>query len=407
MKRRTFLKSAVAGAGAAIGLVSDLSAAIPEMKITGVRVYKPNASGVSPMLQSAQIVTVETDAGITGIGEGGSIDSVESCATKIIGQNPSRTEFLWQRMDYGEFYPAGRERMHALGALDLALWDIKGKALDVPVYELLGGRNRDYLECYATGFPGNYKSLKERAAACIRAGFRAYRIHGADPGRGEPFDSRKMVNKTYEMCKELHEGVGPDGDWAIDFHTRYDRPDAVRLCSLIEELNPYFVEDLIRIENTAAYKTLRGAVNVPIAVGEQFGDKWDIHELIEQDLIDYSRVTLPNAGGITEYMKLAALCETHYVGLIPHFTGPVSTAANVHACGVFSGPVLAEMTGGGRNKYSHLPEYFDFRDGKLWLNDRPGLGVEFDSNEAELVAEFTEPGLVRGFNRPDGSYTNW
>ena len=118
----------------------------------------------------------------------------------------------------------------------------------------------------------------------------------------------------------------------------------MRLSTLIEPLEPYFAEDLVRSENPGVYRELRQHVKVPIAVGEQFGSKWDVNELIEQQLIDYARVTIPNVGGITEYMKIQALCETHYVGLIPHFTGPISEAALVHACSVFSGPVLMEMT---------------------------------------------------------------
>src|SRR5262249_39093387 len=145
--------------------------------------------------------------------------------------------------------------------------------------------------------------------------------------------SRQMVEKTAQECREIREGVGKQGDWAIDYHTRLDMPDAVRLSTLIEGLEPYFTEDLIRSENPGVYRTLRQQVKVPIAVGEQFGDRWDINELIEQQLIDYSRISIPNSGGITEFMKIAALCETHYVGLIPHFTGPVSEAALVHACG--------------------------------------------------------------------------
>lgn len=181
-----------------------------------------------------------------------------------------------------------------------------------------------------------------------------------------------------------------------------------RLSSLIEELNPYFVEDLIRSENPGMYSTLRSQVKVPIAVGEQFGDRWDINELVEQHLIDYSRVTLPNAGGITEFKKIAALCETHYVGLVPHFTGPIATAALTHVCGSFSGPVLMETTGNGPKEYPYLPQVVDFNNGKLWLNTRNGLGVEFDPQHTQMIAEITEPAdRVRGFRRPDGSYTNW
>ena len=149
-------------------------------------------------------------------------------------------------------------------------------------------------------------------------------------------------------------------------------------------------------------------MKVPIAVGEQFGSKWDVNDLIEQQLIDYARVTLPNVGGITEYMKIQALCETHYVGLIPHFTGPVSEAALVHACAAFSGPVLMEMTGEGHHDYAHLPECYDFRNGKLWPNRRPGLGVTLDTKPLQMVAEITERKRSNPmFHRPDGSITNW
>jgi L-alanine-DL-glutamate epimerase-like enolase superfamily enzyme len=168
------------------------------------------------------------------------------------------------------------------------------------------------------------------------------------------------------------------------------------------------VEDLVRSENPGVYRELRKQVKVPIAVGEQFGARWDANELIEQHLINYARVAIPNVGGITEYMKIAALCETHYVGLIPHFTGPLSEAALVHCCTAFSGPVLMEMTGAGPREIPHLPQHFNFRHGKMWPNERPGLGVTFDPSKAQLSAEVTErKATTPVLQRPDGSYTNW
>jgi len=401
MNRRNFLHSALMASGAVLA-----QAALPKMKITRIRFYRSPTSR-SMFNQSSNIVAVETDQGITGIGEGGSKDTVEQCAALLIGEDPCRIEHLWQLMYRGYFYPAGREKLHALGALDLALWDIKGKALGVPVHQLLGGLTRDHIECYSTGFPRK-GTLKETARACIEAGFRAFRTSVADPGRGQPFNSRQMVQKTYENCKEIREGVGKEGDFGVDYHTRLDMPDAVRLSTLIEPLEPYYVEDPIRSENPGVLRALRQQVKVPIAVGEQFGDRWDINELIEQHLIDYARVTIPNVGGLTEFLKIAALCETHYLGLIPHFTGPVAEAALVHACGVFSGPVLMEMTGAGAREEPHLPQHFDFRNGKMWPNNRPGLGVEFDPQRAQLAAEITQryaPNPI--FRRPDGSITNW
>lgn len=407
MQRRSFLQMATLGGAAGIaGAAPPAKAAASPLKITRVRFYLNPAS---PVLfnQSFHIVTVETDQGITGIGEGGSKDTVEQCGAMIIGEDPFRTDHLWQMMFRGYFYPAGREKLDALGAIDMALWDVKGKALGVPVYDLLGGASRDHVECYATGFP-QHGTLKETAHACIEAGFRAYRYATADPPKGEPFNAHAMVDKTYQDCVEIREGVGKEADWALDYHTRLDFPDAVRLSTLIEPLAPYFAEDLIRSENPGVYRQLREHVKVPIAVGEQFGSKWDVNELIEQQLIDYARVTLPNVGGITEYMKIQAMCETHYVGLIPHFTGPVSEAALVHACSAFSGPVLMEMTGDGHHDYPHLPECYDFRNGKMWPNRRPGLGVTLDTKPLQLALEITERKRTNPmFQRPDGSITNW
>ena len=305
------------------------------------------------------------------------------------------------------FYPPGREKVHALGAIDLALWDIKAKALGVPVYELLGGLTRDYVECYSTGFP-DQGSIRETAQACIEFGFRAFRTGAFDRDSEGGFVARRAVDATFERCREIREGVGDAGDWAIDYHTRLDLPDAVRLSELIEPLRPVFCEDLVRSENPEVYRTLRPMVRVPIAVGEQFGDRWDLNMLVENQLIDYSRVSVPNCGGITEFMKIAALCETHYVGLTPHFTGPVAEAALVHCCAASSGPMLMEMTGEGKYELPHLPEYFDFRRGKMYPRATPGLGVEFDPSRAELVLEVTEQDRpIPIYSRPDGSVTNW
>lgn len=405
MNRRAFLKLSAAGA-TVLASRPAARAALPKMKITRIRYYDSPLSRAM-FNQSQSIVTVETDQGITGIGEGGSRDLVRDCADVLIGEDPTRIDRCWQMMFRGKFYPAGREKLDAMGAIDMALWDIKGKGLGVPVYELLGGRSHDHLECYSTAFPSK-GTLKESAQACIEAGFRAYRTSVAEPAQGGTFNSRQMVQKTFDNCREIREGVGKTGDWAIDYHTRLDMADAVRLSSLIEPLEPYFCEDLVRSEDSSLYRTLRQQVKVPIAVGEQFGARWDTAELIERNLIDYSRTSLPNVGGISEYMKIAALCETHSVGLIPHFTGPVSEAALVHVCAAFPGPVMMEMLGTGPREIAYLPQHYDFRKGKMWPNDRPGLGVTFDASKLPMTAEFTERRLPSPmFQRPDGSFTNW
>jgi L-alanine-DL-glutamate epimerase-like enolase superfamily enzyme len=153
---------------------------------------------------------------------------------------------------------------------------------------------------------------------------------------------------------------------------------------------------------------LRRQVKVPIAAGEEWGNRWDFNKLVENHDIDYVRATLPNVGGITEMMKIAAICETHFVGIVPHFTGPIATAALVNALGTFSGPVLMEYNYQGKT-LPHLPVCLDFKNGKLYPNNRPGLGVELDMKQLKLVTEITQPVTARAqtYFRPDGSITNW
>ena len=411
MNRRSFFRTALAGAGAALIRPSVSLAALPKTKITRIRYFKaPTDAAGRPNIhqplfnQSSNVVVVETDAGLTGIGEGGVHDTMEQCAGMLIGENPFQIERLWQIMSRSYFYPAGRERLHAIGALDMALWDLKGKALGVPLYELLGGLTREYVECYATNFPRQGDD-RETARACREFGFRVYRIGVTG---GPVFDRFEEVSRTYDVCKAVREGVGKDGAWAIDFHTRLDMPDAVTLCNMIEPLRPYFVEDLIRTENPGIYRTLRGQVKVPIATGEEYGNRWDISDLVEQHSIDYARVTVPNVGGITEYLRIAGLCETHFVGLIPHFTGPISEATLVHLCGVFPGPALMEMLGKGDTSWPYVTQGYDFRKGRMYPVSRPGLGVKVDTKQLTQILDISEHYAPMPTNqRPDGTPTNW
>jgi L-alanine-DL-glutamate epimerase-like enolase superfamily enzyme len=413
VNRRTFLTALAAAP--AIGLLRPDHAAadLPKAKITRVRIYRPPT--LNPLFnQSNMVVTVETDAGITGIGDGGAKDTLEQCAGTLIGKNPFRTEAIWQEAYIAWFYPPGREKAHALGALDLALWDIKGKALGVPVHELLGGAARDYCECYVTSGvnqagapPGTGPSLKERARAAIEAGYRAFRMAAADPPIDGVYDTRSIVRQVAQNCKEVREGVGPDGNWVIDFHQRFGLNDALRLCRAIEEYEPFFVEDPVRDEHALQdIPKLRQMTTVPLTHGEEWGFRWDFNKLVESHDVDFVRCTLPNVGGITELMKIAAICETHAVGIVPHFTGPIATAALVNCLSTFSGPVLMEYNYGGR-PIDYLPECLDFKDGKAYTNQRPGLGVTPDMKRLTMIGEVTEPGRRNVYKRPDGSLTHW
>ena len=413
MNRRTFLRALTTAPAACLWRPFDAVADLPKAKITRVRIYRP--PNLNPLFnQSNMLVTVETDIGITGTGEGGSKDTLEQCAGTLIGKNPFRIEAIWQEQYIAWFYPPGREKAHAVGALDLALWDIKGKALKLPVHELLGGTVRDYCECYATsavrppGTPADAPlSLKERARATMDAGFRAFRMHAGDVPIGDVYDTRSVVRRIAEDCREVREGVGPDGNWCIDLHQRFDLNDALRCCKALEPYEPFFVEDPVRDEHALQdIPKLRQMTAVPLTHGEEWGMKWDFNRLVESHDIDFIRATLPNVGGITEMMKVAGICETHAVGIIPHFTGPIATAALVNCLSTFSGPVMLEYYSDGR-PIDYLPEHFDFKNGKMYTNQRPGLGVTAEMKLLTLIGEVTEPGRRNIFRRPDGSLTHW
>jgi galactonate dehydratase len=413
MNRRTFLQTLSTTAIAAAASSLPAFASLPKMKITRVRAYLP--PNPNPLAnQSDLVITIETDAGITGVGEGGSKELLSQAAGRLIGRDPQYIEMLWQDMNRAFFYPAGRERTDAIGALDLALWDIKGKVQKLPVHELLGGSVRNYVECYNTAgiIPGIGRDtpMEERARATIEAGYRAFRFGAMDLPQGDSvFNATKQINHLRDVCAAAREGVGKDGDWVIDFHQRFDLSDAIRGCNEIESLTPYFVEDPVRTEAfNEDLPILRSKVNVPLAAGEEWSNKWDFNKLVERHDIDFVRATLPNVGGVTEMIKIAGMCETHFVGITPHFTGPIATAALVNCLASFSGPLLMEYNYQGRT-LTHLPVCLDFKNGKLYPNERPGLGVELDFKQLTQIAEITEPVTARAqtYFRPDGSITNW
>src|ERR1700676_471932 len=205
MKRRAFLSS-LAATAIATGMrtLPSYATPLPKMKTSRVRVYLPPHP--NPLFnQSDVVVTIETDAGITGIGEGGVKDTLSQSAGRLIGRDPQYIERLWQDMNRAFFYPAGRERTDAIGALDLALWDIKGKALGCPVHQLLGGAVRNHVECYNTAgiIPGIVRGapIKERARATVEAGYRAFRFGAMDLPEGQSmFNATQQINHLRDVC---------------------------------------------------------------------------------------------------------------------------------------------------------------------------------------------------------------
>jgi galactonate dehydratase len=488
--RRTFTKSLVGAAGSlAAGswilgnrpewtrmpvALAQAANRLSPTKVTKIRIFYPpnyDPNGPQAFPQSNMVVLVDTDAGITGIGQGGSPDTVRNVARSVIGKNAFDTEMIWQAAFMDGFYSPGKERLHALGAIDLALWDIKGKALNVPLYQLFGGKAREHVELYATsGLPQGVvppqdaaaMGLKERAAATMAAGYRVYRVDGgilpstgraggpgggggrvgagrgagapagggaaapttaggtAPPAGGGPagrgggggrggslFDSRSRIRLIIQAVEQIRDGVGPDGNWMIDLHQKFDFHEAVEVCRLMEPSRPFCVEDPLREEQfRTQIPKLRLLTTVPLAPGEEWGTRADFSPLVEQRDIDFARVSLPNVGGITEMLKIMAVCDTHKVGIVPHFTGPIATAGHMHTMMAFPGQVLMEYNQGDR-PVPYMPEFLECRNGKVWPNDRPGLGVSVDEKQLTLIETMTEGAQGITHRRPDGSLTHW
>jgi galactonate dehydratase len=445
-----FAAGAAAAPAAATRAASPLARAQARLApaiVTRIRVFNPpnyNPNGPQAFPQSNMVVLVDTDAGITGIGQGGSPDTVRNVARSVIGKNAFDTEMIWQAVFMDGFYSPGKERLHALGAIDLALWDIKGKALNVPLYQLFGGKAREHIELYATsGLPQGLvppaeaaaMALKDRAAATMAAGYRVYRVdsgilpstgrgggtaagapvagpggggRGAGGGRaGSTFDSRSRIRLIIQAVEQIREGTGPDGNWMIDLHQKFDFHEAVEVCRLMEPSRPFCVEDPVREEQfRTQIPKLRLLTTVPLAPGEEWGTRAEFSPLVEQRDIDFARASLPNVGGITEMLKIMAVCDTHKVGIVPHFTGPVATAGHMHTMMAFPGQVLMEYNQGER-PVPYMPEFLDCKNGKVWPNDRPGLGVSVDEKQLTFIEAMTEaaPGITH--RRPDGSLTHW
>jgi len=396
------------------------------MKIKDIQTHVVQAPG-----RTLVIILVETDEGLTGVGEAGlqrrwkAIEgAVEHMKRWLIGQDPMRIEHIWQQMFRGGFYPADRVIGSALSGIDIALWDIKGQALGVPVYELLGGRCRDWVECFFQ--PGYLTSvvehprendmaegdlqidIKEAVASAQRYVDEGYRYYRVSPNaQSGLFKSQEAARLTIEQLRAVREAVGDRLELMVDLHARLSPPEAVWFCRQCEPLRAFVIEDPIRSEHLSGYRHIRQSTSVPLAAGEQWANKWDFRQAIEEELIDFARVELCIAGGLTEGKKIAAMAETHLIKLLLHNPlGPVCTAACLHldlACDN-AGPQEVLWP-----PQSMLPDVFEcdfeLKDGRLTVPTAPGIGVRFNKEGAKAhLGEMTEP---PHWHRDDGSFTDY
>jgi galactonate dehydratase len=383
------------------------------MKITDIQTF-PVYNGARNNL----FVTVDTDAGIDGVGESGLsgrelavIGAIEHFKPLLIGQDATRIEHIWQTLFRGGFFPANRVIGSAISAIDIALWDIAGKALNVPIYRLLGGLVRDRVVCYphaqaSDDAPDPVADLVKSCQQHVAEGWKFLRWH-LPQQPGKVLEPRLAVRAALRTLEAVREAVGDDIELCLDIHTRLDLPDTVRLCRESEAYRPFFMEDPLRAENPHLYRRLREHTAVPIAAGEQMAGKWEFRELIEEDLIDYCRVDLCIAGGITEARKIAGWCETHAIKLVTHNPlGPVSTAACLQLNLATSNVAVQEQPRRpGTALTDVVPVQVEWQDGYLLPPTRPGLGVVFDREAARKSPfQMTEPSHL---HRQDGTFTNW
>ncbi len=386
------------------------------MKITDIKTFPVWVGHRNQM-----VVKVETDEGIHGWGEAGlsgrelAVDgAVRHYREFLLGRDPMQSGALWQEMYRSQYFEGGRTLTAAISAIDMALYDIKGKALGVPVYQLLGGKQRDRVPCFATSWGTMGPELIENVQELVRHGWNVIRIGASSPDTGLDgtlFEPRESIGHTATWVTKAREAVGPDPVLGVEYHHRLSVAEAASFCQRLPSGTLDFLEEPIRDESPEAYESLRKMVSVPFAIGEEFSSKWAFLPYIERGLTNFARVDVCNVGGLTEAMKVAGWAEAHYIDLMPHNPlGPICTAATIHLAAAVANFAWLEtwVSLDGSNRHSNddlFPLQPRLEGSSFPVLDTPGLGVEFNEELAlKQPFRFWEAPHLR---RRDGSYTNW
>jgi len=353
---------------------------------------------------------VITDEGIYGVGEctlntrqlgvAGVLDHLKPV---LIGQNPMNIEHIWQDIFRGTFWRGGPVLQSALSAVDAALWDIKGKALNTPVYNLLGGAAREKILVYTHVRGYELEEFGEDALRKVEQGYKVLRICPHDIP-GTVYEPGPLIRRSVKFMEHLRKLVGEDIEIILEVHTRLNPARAIELCNAVADLRPLFVEDPLRSDSPEAFKVLREHTNVPLATGEKFGPKWDYRYIIENDLIDYVRTDVCNCGGLTEAKKIAALAETHYQEMAPHgLPSMVGTMTALHLDMAIPNLLVQEFFF-TREKDHYIRYNIEFKDGYVSIPPAPGLGVDIIEEACTETFEMVEHPHWR---REDGSVQDW
>ncbi|MDC7677273.1 galactonate dehydratase [Asticcacaulis machinosus] len=363
-------------------------------------------------------VRVETEDGRVGWGEAsleGHTEAVDgafaSLRDRFIGADPSRIEDMWQTAYRLGFYRGGPVLMSALSGLDQALWDLKGKALNVPVWQMLGGAVRDQIPVYAWIGGDRPSDVVEAARVRKSQGFNCVKMNGTEDLGW--LDSPKALDATVERL----EAVKAEGmDAGLDFHGRVHKPMVRQLARALEPLRPLFIEEPLLSEHPEGIKQLSLQTTIPIALGERLYSRWDIKPFLEAASIDILQPDLSHAGGISEVRRMAAMAEAYDVALAPHCPlGPIALAACMQVAASTPNFVIQEMSlgihynTGGHDLLSYMtnPEVFDVNDGMVAVLTGPGLGVEIDEDKVRRLSRDCPPWRNPVWRGPDGYVREW
>jgi galactonate dehydratase len=346
-------------------------------------------------------VRVTTDEGLTGVGETRMLGHTqaligylaEASTNHIIGSDPFDIESLVNRMKHGDYGRVGEIAMSGIATVEMACWDIVGKALGQPVWRLLGGKVRDNVKAYANGWytvERTAEEFHEAARRVVERGYRALKFDPFGPGMWElePQERRRSV----ELVEAVRDAVGPDVEILVEMHGRFAPSEAIRIARLIEPYAPSWIEEPVPPENLKALSKVAEAVSLTVATGERIHDRTEFRELFELQAADVIQPDIGHLGGISEVRKLAATAETHYVLVAPHNVGgAVLTAANLHLAACTPNFKIQEHFNDFADEHVKqaapgLPEVID---GYFSLPTAPGLGVELDT---DYIAEHPTQG---------------
>lgn len=339
-------------------------------------------------------VRLTTDDGLTGVGETRMLGHTrallgyleDTSRHHVIGTDPFDIEALVYRMKHGDYGRAGEIAMSAIACVEMACWDIVGKALDQPVWRLLGGKVRDRIKAYANGWYTVERTAEGFHAAARTVVDRGYRALKFDPfGAGQweldPAERRRSV----ELVEAVRDAVGPDVEILVEMHGRFAPSEAVRMSRLLEPFEPSWIEEPVPPENLQALNKVAAHVNIPVATGERIHDRTEYRELFALQAADVIQPDIGHLGGIAETRKLAATAETHYVLVAPHNVGgPVLTAANLHLAACTPNFKIQEHFNDFADEHvkNVAPGVPPVIDGYFALPTGPGLGVELDTDFA-------------------------